>query len=633
MPQAGWAGLWKHALVCQILLASLAWSSSPGPQATGDKNETSRLNATKTRSEATGTGYAFAESCQAELWRWSSASSSYGREYGHRSTSYYTSSMTGKSIIPGSTKVTSLVTLCDGHPRVVGQVSYGPSETRKYETTWTNTNPTFVFASYTTPAPCSLGSDDCKLLYSSWTSHYNAMTKGPHFNGLLDPPCTSAVSNFSYSTENGHVCDNCQLIGSKIRLLYWPVTTNAGSGNLCNKAAETISATPTADRPNTFATLGITLTSPTVAVSIGGLSRVDQCGTTVAITIIPVLPEDVSSVEGARALFTHRPFNFANLNYKCLSDPDVIYFATSDRTDCYQEVPASAYFYGLANAAGLGWWSPKVFANSTIWPNYQPQVLPPNTLTAAIRSIWGNNCNIHPDGVWDPPIALGTQKSIPLPTAPDSPPEYATPTSNPAMPALPTYAQPSVTPASEDATFTRHDTSNHAASPTVPSQPKSTVQEIHKTILTLPAKNGLQTLTAMYGSDGVSLANEGTTISLIAGNDDHQASYDPIVSSSIHQQVVTLEDAIYTVRGNGGGGLKLVGQSTTVNIKQNDLRTTTSVGRLALATGTSTQNDDSSQRHSPKDPGHPSASSSGVRQAFMTCVHLSLLAVLVTVFL
>jgi hypothetical protein len=632
MPQAGWARLWKHALVCQILLSSLVCSISPAPQATGDKDSALQLNVTTARGQTTGSGYAFAESCQADLWSWSTASSSYGREHGHRSTSYYTSSMTGTSIIPGSTKVTSLVTLCDGHARVVGQVSYGSSESSRYETTWTNTNPTFVFASYPTPKPCSISPGDCKLLYSSWTSRYNTMTKNDHSEGLLDPPCTTPVSSLSYSTENGHVCDNCQLIGSKIRLLYWPVITKAGSGNLCNKTAETISATPTGDGPNTFATLGITLTSPTVAVSIGGLSRVDQCGTTVANTIIPVLPQDVSSVEGARALFTHMPFNFANLNYKCLSDLDTIYFATSNRTDCYQEVPASAYFYGEANAAGEEWWSPKIFANSTIWPNYQPQVLPPNTLTAAIRSIWGSSCNIHPDGVWDPPIALGTQKSIPLPTAPDSPAEYATPTSNPAMPALPSYAQPAITPATNDGTSTRCDTSKSAPSPMTPSKPMGTVHVIHTTIFTLPTKNGVQTLIAMYGSDGVSLGNARTTISLMTDGSGPQASYDPEIHPSIDAQVVTFDDTVYTVSANEVGGLKFIGQSTTVTIKQNDSHTTTSVGRLALATGSSTQSDNPRQ-HSSKDSDEPSTSSSGVRKAFMTCVHLSLLAVLVTLFL
>lgn len=326
-------------LLFQVWFIPLVWRDMTAAQLSGDRKLSPLPNASTPASYATGSGYAFAESCQAELRRWSAASSTYGREHGHRSISYYTGNMTVHSASPQSIKVTSLITLCDGYPRVVGQISTESENTSVYKTTWTNTNPTFVFATYPTPAPCSISPEDCKLLHSSWTSHWNAMTRGLQSNGLLDPPCTTRSSSYSYSTNsNGDVCDNCQIIGSKIRLLYWPVVTRAGFGNLCNKTAETISATPTGDGPNTFETLGITITSPSVAVSIAGLSRVDKCGTTIADTIIPVLPEDVSSVDGARALFTHMPFNFANLNYKCLSDPDVIYFTTSDRTDCYQQV-------------------------------------------------------------------------------------------------------------------------------------------------------------------------------------------------------------------------------------------------------------------------------------------------------
>ena len=280
--------------------------------------------------------------------------------------------------------------------------------------TRTNTNPTFIFASYPTAAPCSINPEDCELLWKSWTTHYSAMTSRQ--DGLLDPPCSTREVSQSYSTNAaGGVCDNCLIIGHKIRLLYWPVLTKFGSGDLCNKTAETITASPTGDGPNQSITEGLTITRPSVDISVGGFSCVDKCGTAVAHTIIPVAPKDALSVNGARALFTHKPFNFADLNYECLSEPDAIYAITrADQNDCYQEVPASAYF-GYANAAGVDWYMPKAFANSTIWPNCQPQVLPPKMMTEAIRSLWGDDCYIHPDGTWDPPVALGQVGSIPLP--------------------------------------------------------------------------------------------------------------------------------------------------------------------------------------------------------------------------
>ena len=639
MPQSGWVSRLRLLLLVLFLHNSFAFGSHTA-HSFGDSKATSHSNGTSLTRNATGTGYAYAESCQAALRSWSSSSSSYGREHGTRSTSYFSSSMTIRSIILGSTQVTSLITLCDGHPRVVGQISTGSEETSVYATTWTNTNPTFIFASYPTPAPCSINPEDCILLYSSWTSHYHAMTKGPHFGGLLDPPCTTKTSSYSYSTNsNGEVCNNCQVIGSKIRLLYWPVTTKAGSGNLCSMAAETLTAKPSGNGPNTFVTQDITITSPTVAVSIGGLSRVDQCGTTVQDTIIPVLPADVSSVEGARALFTHRPFNFANLNYRCMSNPGAIYITTSGRDDCYQEVPASAYFYGYANAAGADWWSPEAFANSTIWNNYQPQVLPPNTLTAAIQSLWGSDCNIHPDGVWDPPIALGHETSFPLPKdGLGSPTQYFTPTSNPAMPALPTYAQASSTAVPEQPEHEGPGTLSSVAAPSLVANGHKSVHAVHTTILTLPAKHGVEVFTAIYGADGTSLVNEETTIRLgevSATSALPPASFDPTQGSTTPERLVTVNGAEYTVDTMKNSGFELIDQSTTARVYPDKTQRSRTVGHLALGTGASSpsHNDEAVGTSSLSAKGSSSASGAGMRTALTTCVYLSQLAISMALFM
>lgn len=329
---------------------------------TGDNNGSS---------PTTGSGLEYAESCQARLFAWKSSKTSYGSKYGHHSTSLYSSEMTGVSYNNKPPTATSLITLCDGHPRVVGQWTTHNNSGTPYTTAWTNTNPVFITAPYPTPKPCSISPDDCKLLYSSWTSHWNSITSAsPNYEeGLLSPPCESPEPPLpSYSTNaEGGQCDNCLIAGAKIRLMYWPVTTVAGSGDLCSEKAETVTGSATGP-PRSIVTEGITITSPTVGVSIGGLSRVDGCGTTVDHTIIPVMPGDVSSVNGARALFTHKPFNFADLNYKCLGAPDDDFVTTGTRTDCYQEVPASAYFFGLANAGGANWYDPHAFTNKTIWP-------------------------------------------------------------------------------------------------------------------------------------------------------------------------------------------------------------------------------------------------------------------------
>ncbi|KAK5164592.1 uncharacterized protein LTR77_009798 [Saxophila tyrrhenica] len=509
--------LWRVALQV-VLLAAFGQAtllhrngslSTEPPRRNGTTTITRNATATTT-TPSDGKGIAFAESCQAALLAWSSSTDSYGSKYGTVSTSYYTGSMTYNSHLPGATTIHSLTTLCDGYPRVVGPVTYSTAGVVTISSKWTNTNPTFVLASYTSPAPCSIGPRDCELLYSSWTSHWHEYTATGGSNGLRNPPCETETFTRTWSTNSqGGSCNNCQVIGSKIRLLYWPVVTKAGNHNLCDGAAQTVTAAPTGDEPNTFVTEGITITSPSVAVSIGGLSRVDKCGTVVPYTVIPVLPEDVSSVQGARALFTHRQFNFADLNYRCLSDPDTIFMTTGTRTDCYQEVPASDYFYGFANAAGVDWYASTAFQNSTIWPNYQPQVLPPNTLTQAIRSLWGENCNIHPDGVWDPPIALSPETTLPAPEADCTTITYLTPTSTPAIPAPTVHHVPPPT-----AHTKAHTTVPETIVPTIiaPHPSKTAAHVPQNTVLSVTLED--QVFTMEHAGGEPALVNEHTTVML-----------------------------------------------------------------------------------------------------------------------
>lgn len=548
-----------------LLLFSLACDASVGAEIAGvlhlNAYESSSANtANNTIPLATGTGYAFAESCQAALRSWSHASIKYGVSHNSTSTSYFTSDITYHSRLPGTTVIHSVITLCDGHPRVVGRTTAteGPVETIKE--TWTNTNPTVVFASYPTPAPCSISPEDCKLLYSSWTRHWSEFTKTDSTNGLLNPPCTTSTTSYTYSTNSkGGSCDNCQVIGSKIRLLYWPVITKDGSDNLCEGGkAVTVTTAPTGSGPNTFVTDGVTITSPSVAVSIGGLSRVDECGTVIPHTIIPVLPEDVSSVEGARALFTHRPFNFANLNYRCLSDPNTIFMTTGARTDCYQEVPASDYFQGLANAAGANWWDPDAFVGSTIWPNYAPQVLPPETLTEAIRSLWGKDCNIHPDGVWDPPIALSKETDIPAPEANCTSITYLEPTSTPAMPAAPTMKH-------SPPTSTQGATKSSVIVPTIIASSAQPIGNSPKGGKTFTIGQGVDagdyTLVRLPG--GFALVDGETTMMV-----DPQATQ-PAPMGSVAPttyQPINLGSGKYTVSELGGGKVRIAGQSTTIEL-------------------------------------------------------------------
>ena len=61
-------------------------------------------------------------------------------------------------------------------------------------------------------------------------------------------------------------------------------------------------------------------------------------------------------------------------------------------------------------------------------------------MTEAIASLWGDNCYIHPDGVWDPPIALTPEAALIVPTLPST--ESGGPESTPASPLNSYGAQP-----------------------------------------------------------------------------------------------------------------------------------------------------------------------------------------------
>lgn len=448
-------------VICLLEPQALAQSASSSRKAHfGDyvasglgvsKKPTSTFKSTTTSQSAatlpaltTGTGQEYASSCASALQTWSSSSFEWQWNNAHISTTTFSSGFTEVLDLPGTTKVTSLVTLCDGHPRVVGYTSVSTQGQSTSTVAWTNTiTETDPNHAYPTPPPCSILPSDCKTLSSSYNIWLSSQLQKYGMATGTGPLCTvTPSSSYSYSTDSGgQTCSNCLIAASTARVMFWPVTTASG-GNLCNKTASTITASPTGP-PNSFVTEGITITSPTVAVSIGYMSRVDGCGTTINHTIIPVHPDQVTSVRGYRALFSHHRFNFADLNYWC-GDTNTTNatIAEGQGDSCYQQVPAAAYFGGLNNAVV---YAQAPFRNlskgdMTIWDDYQPQLLPPETMTEAIASIWGPNCYIHPDGVWDPPIALTPEASLIVPTWPST--ESGGPVSTPASPINSYGAQP-----------------------------------------------------------------------------------------------------------------------------------------------------------------------------------------------
>ena len=448
-----------------------------------------------TNSATAASGLEAAQSCDVALSSWREASNAWVLNHYHNQTSTYTGTLTYSSTqIPVTTKVTKLITLCDGHPRVVGHATTINTTSLGTVSSWTNTYTTEVHATtYPSPMPCSINPSECQLLYdsvydfigtaattasypafpqcttttsyvapsackSSWSAYdaafssYHSITASTaSYPTVTQPECPNPTTK-PYTTDgSGQTCDGCQVIGDHARLLYWPITTEPIAGDLCNETAKTVPGTPTGEGPNTFVTGDLTITSPTVAISWAGLRRIDGCGSTVANTIIPVKPEEVASVRGYHALFEHYGFNFADLNYKCLSSNETVYGVPDPvPDDCYQEVPAAAYF------GGLNWAGEHFVLNmsaQTIYDDYRPQILPPDTMIGMMNSIWGSggdSCTFHPDGIWDPPRALTEAQSVKGPSlALGEVTSTFSSTATPATPASTTTAMISATAAPE----------------------------------------------------------------------------------------------------------------------------------------------------------------------------------------
>ncbi|KAF7191304.1 hypothetical protein HII31_07327 [Pseudocercospora fuligena] len=391
----------------------------------------------------TGSGSAFASSCQEALWEWKSASESYGSQRETLTTytsSYGTSYNYTYTNYTGGVSATRSTTLCDGYPRVIGSGSYLKSSATTYIPSDFVTN-TSVPGPYATPLPCSIGASDCANLWSS----FNAFTSASlvDINGSRpEPPCATTGTSYSFaeaSCGNSATPANNGIFASTVRLLYWPVRTvsNASSPFCLGDIPQTMTGTRTGEGPNTFVTGSLTITSPMVALSYSALRRGDGCGTTIDHSILTLKPDQLSSVRGARAAYDWRAFNYADLNWMCegangtfeVQDTEI------DPDKCYQDVQAVAYW----DTNPQHDWRPiSDKAAGTILNNYKPYVVPDDKLfTEFLEKYWGPTAMWWIDGAWDPPIAMTQVASAAQPTLPYVP---AHTTSASAM-------SPSITPA------------------------------------------------------------------------------------------------------------------------------------------------------------------------------------------
>ncbi|KAK3111319.1 hypothetical protein LTR53_013560 [Teratosphaeriaceae sp. CCFEE 6253] len=302
----------------------------------------------------------------------------------------------------------------------------------------------------------------------------------------------SLCSDWNLQPADG---STCVVRGGPIQMLYWPVTTI--DGNLCQHNGSTITGTPTGVGPNTYVTLGQTLTSPTVYLSfetlhadIAGYSGAFT-GPTFANTIIPFPASDISSqcVAGGamRNLTGPRTFDplgpatrldYADLNYPIAANVHQCATLSCD---------PNTYSYTLAifnTSAPLSDWiigsSTMVIHQSDVWcftifDDYDPMLAAPTALTTLI-----------PDNTWwDPPVALQYNSVLAGPTTPS--PVSAELTSS--------LQQGPSTPASPSST--RYTAVQETAQPNTSEGPSTKVLNSGQAVASAHVSTTLQSLTVV----------------------------------------------------------------------------------------------------------------------------------------
>jgi len=215
---------------------------------------------------------------------------------------------------------------------------------------------------YPSPKPsCSLDVPDCQALYAYNSSliedlygeSYYLCDLGTQTSSTGVPTSTFTPLAFGATpttpVSNG-TCNDCMVVAAEAQILYWPVHTKPGTGDDCDyyggASVVTLNATRTGSGPNSFVTAGITITSPSVAIALTGVSRRDGCYGTVDTTVIPISAGEVKSIRGDLSFgYNTFAFNYPDLNYKCNAANASQYVANEPGDGCWPAVPASAYFW------------------------------------------------------------------------------------------------------------------------------------------------------------------------------------------------------------------------------------------------------------------------------------------------
>ncbi|KAK5692716.1 hypothetical protein LTR17_025347 [Elasticomyces elasticus] len=392
-------------------------------------------------------------------------------------------------------------TLCDGNPRAMGQASITANSTVTLAQMTTVEIQSSQGAPYPSSKPsCSINLEECQALYEL-NSTYVIITESEGAS-VCDPGSITAfpsdpLTSFggdTFGQENptatptasSGTCNDCMIVAAEAQILYWPVRTQVGLGQLCEPypgPSPTYGAVNASisGPPSTFVTLGVTITSPSVGIALTSVSRKDGCYGTVDTTVIPMDPDSVTSLRGdLGGGYINYPFQYTDLLYNCKGSNGSVYQADGPGEDCWPIVPSSVYFSAPTT---YSWWNQVPTMSQgllTIADDYRPDILLPTTGNNPWMSKrwgtveWGVTCELSTCGVWDPPKVLTSQSSAAGPTAPapiTTAESIPTPT-----PATPADTAPSQVASTSVPDSTKSPITTSAGGSTAQAQPVSTVQ-------------------------------------------------------------------------------------------------------------------------------------------------------------
>ncbi|KAK5764245.1 hypothetical protein LTS12_005696 [Elasticomyces elasticus] len=270
-------------------------------------------------------------------------------------------------------------TLCDGNPRAMGQASITANSTVTLAQMTTVEIQSSQGAPYPSSKPsCSINLEECQALYEL-NSTYVIITESEGAS-VCDPGSITAfpsdpLTSFggdTFGQENptatptasSGTCNDCMIVAAEAQILYWPVRTQVGLGQLCDTTDQPLLPTygpvnATISGPSTFVTAGVTITSPSVGIALTSVSRKDGCYGTVATTVIPMDPDSVVSLRGdLGGGYVYYPFQYSDLLYNCKGSNGSVYQADGPGEDCWPIVPSSVYFQAPTTYAWAHWNGP-----------------------------------------------------------------------------------------------------------------------------------------------------------------------------------------------------------------------------------------------------------------------------------